>query len=148
MITRRNGLNSVLKSIDAALALSFESVKINFVPIRNVNDDEILDFVDLTKEKNLEVRFIEYMPFDGNRWSMEKMVSFQQLYSSIAKHYGKDMCEQMPPKTINETAKSFRVKGHIGTVGFISSMTNAFCSTCNRVRLTADGHLKVIKILF
>ena len=52
MITRRNGLNSVLKSIDAALALSFESVKINFVPIRNVNDDEILDFVDLTKEKN------------------------------------------------------------------------------------------------
>ncbi|XP_017491659.1 PREDICTED: molybdenum cofactor biosynthesis protein 1-like, partial [Rhagoletis zephyria] len=67
-ITRRRGLTAVLKAIEAALNEGFDSVKINVVPLRGVNDDEAEDFVQLTKSAGLEVRFIEYMPFEGNRW--------------------------------------------------------------------------------
>lgn len=140
-ITRRRGLTAVLKSVEAALNENFDAVKLNIVPLKGVNDDEAEDFVQLTKNVRLEVRFIEYMPFDGNRWSAEKMVSGQELLSRIRSRF--PGLRQLPPPSIHETARTYRVDGHEGTVGFISSMTNAFCGGCNRVRLTADGHLKV-----
>ena len=140
-ITRRKGLTAVLKSIEAAVNEQFDSVKINCVPMKGLNEDEVEDFVQLTKNVNLEIRFIEYMPFDGNRWSMEKMVSFQELTSRIRSRF--PGLKQLPPLSPHETARVYQVDGYQGTVGFIASMTNAFCSGCNRVRLTADGHLKV-----
>lgn len=145
LITRRNGLNKVLEAIDAALDVQFDNVKINCVPMVNVNDDEIEDFIELTRNNNLELRFIEYMPFGGNRWNMNKMIPFYQLLNRIRKKY---QIAPIKSKSINDTAKLYQVNGFIGTVGFINSMTNPFCAGCNRVRLTADGHLKVNLIQF
>ena len=140
-ITRRRGLTAVLKAIEAALNEGFDSVKINVVPLRGVNDDEAEDFVQLTKSAGLEVRFIEYMPFEGNRWEAAKMVSFSELLRRVRSRF--PGLQQLPPASLHETARLYRVDGHAGTVGFIASMSNAFCGGCNRVRLTADGHLKV-----
>ncbi|KAH7641437.1 molybdenum cofactor biosynthesis protein 1-like protein [Dermatophagoides farinae] len=140
LITRRNGLAKVIKSIEAALRDDYDSVKINFVPIQGLNDDEIEDFIQLTKDSNLEIRFIEYMPFDGNRWHPDKMISFKQLINRIQSRFN---VERLPLRTIHDTAVLYQVQGYVGTIGFINSMTNAFCAGCNRVRLTADGHLKV-----
>ncbi|XP_027201090.2 molybdenum cofactor synthesis 1 [Dermatophagoides pteronyssinus] len=140
MITRRNGLAKVIKSIETALSEGYDSVKINFVPIQGLNDDEIEDFIELTKDSNLEIRFIEYMPFDGNHWRSDKMLSFEQLIKRIESKFN---INRLPPKSINDTAILYQVEHYIGTIGFINSMTNPFCNGCNRIRLTADGNLKV-----
>ncbi|KAH9410451.1 Molybdenum cofactor synthesis protein 1 [Tyrophagus putrescentiae] len=130
-ITRRRGLTAVLKAIEAALNEGFDSVKINVVPLRGVNDDEAEDFVQLTRSAGLE----------GNRWEAAKMVSFSELLRRVRSRF--PGLQQLPPASVHETARLYRVDGHAGTVGFIASMSNAFCGGCNRVRLTADGHLKV-----
>jgi len=140
-ITRRKGLPAVLRSIEHALNANFDALKINCVPMRGLNEDEAEDFVQLTKDAPLEVRFIEYMPFGGNRWEWKKMITYGELQARIRSRF--PGFHQLPPRSVHETAKVFQVDGFAGTVGFIASMTNAFCGGCNRVRLTADGHLKV-----
>jgi cyclic pyranopterin phosphate synthase len=99
-----------------------------------------LDFVEMTRDNDLEVRFIEYMPFDGNRWSDTKFLSYSDMLALIRTRYptiGRADVEA------NETAKTYAVPGFAGRVGFISSMSDHFCATCNRLRITADGNLKV-----
>ncbi|BFZ63269.1 hypothetical protein YB2330_004390 [Saitoella coloradoensis] len=140
MMARRKGLEAVLKCIDTALALGVQPLKINSVVIRNVNDAEILDFVAMTKDKPVEVRFIEYMPFDGNRWNKEKMLSYQEMLERIQAEY--PTFEKVKDHE-NDTSKTYRVPGFAGRIGFITSMTNHFCGTCNRLRITSDGNLKV-----
>ena len=76
LITRRRGFERVVESIDEALKMGFQSVKVNVVVMRGVNEAEVPDFVELTRDKKLNVRFIEYMPFDGNRWSEKKLVPY------------------------------------------------------------------------
>lgn len=140
LITRRNGLLAVLRLLHAALAINTIQVKLNVVVMNNVNEDEILTFVDLARQYPLEVRFIEYMPFDGNKWSQNKMFSFQQTYDVI--HAQHPELAQVPPRH-GDTAKVYAVPGFRGNVGFITSMTDDFCGTCTRLRLTSDGNLKV-----
>ena len=139
LITRRNGLSRVLDSIAMAEALGYAPVKINCVVMKGVNEDEVGAFAMMTKDRPLEVRFIEYMPFDDNQWSRGKMFSFMETYDAIERSTGKKLkaCGN------SETAKLFSLDGHVGKVGFITSMTTHFCGTCNRLRLTADGNLKV-----
>ena len=138
-ITRRSGLNLVLDAMDAALRSGYSPLKINCVVMRGINDDEIIDFVELTRDRPIEIRFIEFMPFDGNRWNEDQLVPYQEMMQIIRQHY--------PIKTTgsgpNETAKLYQVPGFTGQVGFITSMTEHFCEGCNRLRITADGHLKV-----
>lgn len=140
IMTRRKGYSNVLKSIDKALEVGIESVKVNCVVMRNQNEDEINDFVQLTKDKNINVRFIEYMPFDDNEWNQNKMVSFFEMKDIIENKFGK-LSRKKDHKT--ETAKNFTLEGHKGSVSFITSMTNDFCGGCNRTRLLADGNYKV-----
>ncbi|KAK3241229.1 GTP 3',8-cyclase, mitochondrial [Cymbomonas tetramitiformis] len=140
LLTRRKGLHRVLHSIDAALEAGIPTVKVNCVVTRGVNEDELLDFVEMTRDKPINVRFIEYMPFDGNAWSSPKMVSYAEMKSTIEDRYG-PMSRLQDPMT--EVAKNFRPEGHAGSVSFITSMTEHFCSGCNRLRLLADGNLKV-----
>ena len=174
LITRRKGFNRVMDSIRLAENMNFKAVKINCVVMRGVNDKEIVDFANLTKDReNLEVRFIEYMPFDDNKWERKKMVSFMEMMdlvetdarkniisttSSSAHDENADnnadnksnkqqqkkkfLLQPIPPKG-GDTAKVFTLPGYKGRIGFITSMTTQFCGTCNRIRLTADGHLKV-----
>ena len=138
-MTRRKGQERVMRSIDRAVELGFKSVKVNVVVMRGQNDDEILDFVELTKTKPINVRFIEYMPFDGNKWSEKKMVSYAEMRARVDEKYALERLDD--PR--EEVAKNFRVRGHVGTVSFVTSMTNHFCSGCNRLRIMADGNLKV-----
>lgn len=138
-ITRRKGFEKVVAGIDLAVQLGFKP-KLNCVVMKNFNDDELCDFVEWTRERNVDVRFIEYMPFSGNRWQTEKLMPFNQMLSTIKTQFP-DIKEL--PNGPNDTSKAFKVDGFQGQIGFITSMTEHFCGSCNRLRLTADGNLKV-----
>ncbi|XP_030756552.1 molybdenum cofactor biosynthesis protein 1 isoform X2 [Sitophilus oryzae] len=139
-ITRRNGWKKAMAGIDLALQLGYNPVKVNCVVMKGLNDEELLDFVELTRDKSLDVRFIEYMPFSGNKWHENKMVSYKDMVDNIKKVY-KDFgpLENGP----NDTSKAWKVQDFKGQIGFITSMSEHFCGSCNRLRLTADGNLKV-----
>ena len=137
-ISRRTGLDEILSGINAALEAGFTPLKLNMVVIGGINDDEIIDFVDFAYDKAINVRFIEYMPFKNNGWQIEKVFTFAEMKERIAKKY-----HLIPMMTEpSATAKDFSLAGGIGMVSFITSMSDSFCSTCNRLRLTADGFIK------
>lgn len=106
-----------------------------------LNDDEILPFVELTRDRELDIRFIEYMPFEGNRWNDKKMVPYSRMLEIIQQQYGDQVYRS--EDAANDTSKAYRIAGHVGRIGFITSMSEHFCGSCNRLRLTADGNLKV-----
>ncbi|XP_046992691.1 molybdenum cofactor biosynthesis protein 1-like [Schistocerca americana] len=139
-ITRRKGWERVMVGIDLALQLEYDPVKINCVVMRGFNEDEVCSFVELTKEKNVDVRFIEYMPFSGNKWNDGKMVSFSEMVQIIRKQWPNF---DPLPNGPNDTSKACHVPGFKGRVGFITSMSEHFCGTCNRLQITADGNLEV-----
>lgn len=139
-ISRRGYFKRIMNNIEMAIAEDFE-VKINVVLIRGVNDDEIIDFVEWTKTRKVSLRFIEFMPFDGNNWDSEKKVSSKEIIDVLSKHYGKTEVLRIEDAK-NDTTRNYRISGFTGSFGVISSVTNPFCSTCNRIRLTADGKLK------
>ncbi|GME83449.1 unnamed protein product [Ambrosiozyma monospora] len=140
MITRRNGLSAVLKSLETALKLGLPKVKLNVVVMSGVNEEEVLSFVQMTEDYPLEVRFIEYMPFGGNKWSGDKMVTYEDMLSNIQVVYPDIARLKHKP---GDTAKVYQIPGFKGKIGFITSMTENFCSTCTRLRITSDGNLKV-----
>lgn len=144
LLTRRQGFNAVMKSIDRVKEMNKLGagikLKINAVVMRGLNDHQILPFVDMTQDEDIEVRFIEYMPFGGNKWSEKKMMSYSDMLDVIREKYP-DIARLKGAK--NDTSKTWQVPGHVGRVGFITSMTHNFCGTCNRLRITSDGNLKV-----
>lgn len=144
LMTRRQGFSAVKKSIDRIFELNAAGAgikfKINCVVMRGLNDREILPFVEMTRDRDVEVRFIEYMPFDGNKWSENKMFSYEEMLDVIrAEHPGLHKVAGHK----NDTSKTYQVPGFKGRLGFITSMTHNFCGTCNRLRITSDGNLKV-----
>ncbi|KAK8476697.1 hypothetical protein V6N11_019807 [Hibiscus sabdariffa] len=139
-MTRRKGQHKVIESINAAIDLGYNPVKVNCVVMRGFNDDEMCDFVDLTREKPINVRFIEFMPFDGNVWNFKKLVPYAEMLDIVTKKFP-TLKRLHDHRT--ETAKNFQIDGHAGTVSFVTSMTEHFCAGCNRLRLLADGNLKV-----
>jgi cyclic pyranopterin phosphate synthase len=106
--------------------------------MRGVNDDEILDFDDWAKDRPINVRFIEYMPFPDNKWSTGGLMPYAEMRALIARNH------ELIPLVGERTAvgKDFRLAGHTGTVSFVTSMTESFCGGCNRLRVTADGNIK------
>ncbi|KAL2435148.1 Molybdenum cofactor biosynthesis protein 1 [Exophiala dermatitidis] len=144
IMTRRNGHDAVMKSINRILEMNKLgagiTLKINCVVMRGLNEREILPFVELGREQDIEVRFIEYMPFDGNKWSEKKMMSFGEMLALIRQKYP-DVQKVQDHK--NDTSKTYKIPGFVGRIGFITSMTHNFCGTCNRLRITGDGNLKV-----
>jgi GTP 3',8-cyclase len=144
IMTRRKGFEAVMKSIEQILEMkklgAGIKLKINCVVMRGMNDKEIIPFVELGMEKDLEVRFIEYMPFDGNKWSKGKMLGYVEMLEIIREKYP-SLRKVKDHK--NDTSKTFEIPGFAGKLGFITSMTHNFCGTCNRLRITSDGNLKV-----
>lgn len=140
IMTRRTGHEAVLRSLEVALASSLQSVKVNVVVIKGLNDSEVLDFVDMTRNKALSIRFIEFMPFTGNKWDQQKMVPSAELLRRVSARY--PMITKVSDE-FNDTARNYFIPGHKGSLGFISSMSDHFCGSCNRLRLTADGQIKV-----
>ena len=137
LVTRRDLFHLVRSNIELLLHHGF-NVKINVVVMKGFNENEINDFIRWTTHIPVQIRFIEFMPFEGNRWTGNKVFSMQDMFSEIATQF-----EFMPVENdIHDTAKHFMVPGHAGSFAVISTMSAPFCSGCNRMRLTADGKLK------
>lgn len=134
----------VMRGVAEAMRVGLAPVKINTVITRGCNDDEVLDFVELARRTGVAVRFIEYMPFDGQKpWSSSLLVSGREILSMIEERYPLVALE----RERGSTARNYRFRdGARGEVGVITSMTEPFCGDCDRVRLTADG--KIVPCLF
>ena len=115
-------------------------VKVNCVVMRGMNDDELGAFVNLTESLPLDVRFIEWMPFDANEWNRERFMPYDEMRARAAEQAGVSLSPLAT--TADDTTKWWRASGHAGRVGFISSMSDHFCAGCTRLRITADGDLK------
>jgi cyclic pyranopterin phosphate synthase len=136
-ITRRDLFDQVKSNIELALGKNLR-VKINVVVMKGVNEDEIHDFIEWTRHSPVHIRFIEFMPFSGNRWSSNKVVTLSEILANISERY-----DYFPLNAdAHDTAKVYAIPGHKGNFGIISTMTQPFCEGCNRMRLTADGRLK------
>lgn len=136
-ITKRDKHALVMRNINLLLQQEMH-VKVNVVVVRGVNDDEIIDFARWTRDLPIQVRFIEFMPFDKNKWNQQKVISLQEIIQRVAAEFPIEPIERAP----NETAKNYRIPGHKGQLAIISTMTSPFCGDCNRIRLTADGKMK------
>lgn len=139
-ITRRDYFSKVYNNIQLLVKEGFE-VKVNCVLIKGFNENEIIDFIELTKTQALQIRFIEFMPFDGNKWNLEKLVSLEEVLKQVYSHYCSQRFIRLNDAP-NDTAKNYQIKGYQGSFAVISSVTNPFCDSCNRIRLTANGQLK------
>lgn len=139
-ITFRNYFNRVYQNILTLIAEGFK-VKINAVLMRGINEDEILSFIKFTKNLPVVFRFIEFMPFNGNQWSREKIISFNEIMRKIKKAYPSNQIIRTKDAP-NDTSKNYAIKDYRGSFAIISTVTNPFCDSCNRIRLTADGKLK------
>ena len=133
-ITRGGDLNKVIAGINAAVNAGLTPIKINVVALRNFNDDEIMDFVQLTLQHKYNIRFIELMPFsDTTKTKDSKYISNEEIKSKLP---------SLIPLENQGVAEVFKYPEALGTIGFISAMSRHFCGNCNKIRLTADGKLK------
>lgn len=139
-ITRRDNFKKVWDNIHLLLDNGFE-VKVNAVLMKDFNDNEIVDFIKLTKDLDIVVRFIEFMPFDGNKWNSNQLVSYQEIKSTVNSFFKEDNVIRLKDAP-NDTSKNFKIASHKGSFAVISSVTNPFCDSCNRIRLTANGRIK------
>lgn len=136
-IARRDGFDTVWSNVQRALQRGLR-VKVNMVVMRGVNDDEILRFVELTREHAVHVRFIEFMPFAGNHWDRERVYTYSEMLGHIGSVHSFEKLVDDP----HSTAKSYRVPGWPGTFAVISTVTEPFCGDCDRLRLTAEGRMR------
>ncbi len=140
-ITGKDCLLQVLDSIDRAYESGFSPIKINVVVMQGINDDEVEDLARLTVDRPFHVRFIEYMPMGGSSNDFpELFMPSEDVARLIEESLGS--LEPVPSKHGDGPARRFRIKGAAGEVGFISAVSNHFCATCNRLRLTATGALR------
>ncbi|RYY57920.1 MAG: GTP 3',8-cyclase MoaA [Chitinophagaceae bacterium] len=136
-LTRRDLFDQTYNNIQLAIRHGF-NVKINTVVMKGVNDDEVLDFIRWTADEAVEIRFIEFMPFEGNRWEGAQVFSKQEILELVQTRY---TLTPLPSKP-HDTSSPFGINGHKGSFAIISTMSNPFCAGCNRMRLTADGKMK------
>ncbi|MEX2274383.1 MAG: GTP 3',8-cyclase MoaA [Actinomycetota bacterium] len=138
-MTRRDALEQVLGGIVAAEAAGLTPIKVNCVVIGGTNDDEVVAFAEWARATGYEVRFIEYMPLDAQRaWERERVVPSRTVLERIASEYPLDPVGHGP-----EPATTYRFSdGAPGRIGVIGSVTQPFCDTCNRLRLTAEGQVR------
>lgn len=140
-ITRRGRLGDVWTGIAAARAAGLNPIKINMVVLRGLNDDEVLDFAQRTLTDEWHVRFIELMPIGDNvAWAGDGTVPVPEIRARIEARFGP--LEPVHGPKGNGPARYYHLSGASGTVGFIGARSEHFCATCNRLRLTADGHLR------
>lgn len=132
-ITRTGSLDEVLKGIEASVNAGFTNTKINVVLMAGINDDEIEDFVNLTMNNPVSIRFIEFMPIGPYKERYdERFISTNAVLEKVP---------ELIPVNRDGVANIFKLEGAMGTVGLISPVTNCFCDECNRLRITADGRL-------
>lgn len=136
-ISRRDGFDRVHANVMLALQRGLR-VKLNMVVMRGVNEDEILRFVEFTRDHDVHVRFIEFMPFAGNHWGRERVYTYAEMLGHIGSVHSFEKLNDDP----HSTAKAYRVPGWPGTFAVISTVTEPFCGDCDRLRLTAEGKMR------
>lgn len=139
-ITRRDAFATVVEGLEEAERRGFNPIRVNVVVIRGFTDGEIIDFAALARRKPYQVRFIEFMPLDGdNTWSRYKFIPGREIINMIDSVYGLEPITNGPDP---EPATRYRFVDKKGEVGIIPTVSEPFCSNCNRIRLTADGNLR------
>jgi GTP 3',8-cyclase len=137
-LTRRDELQRTLAGIDAAIDAGFDPVKINVVIMRGINDDEILDFAEFGRQKGVMVRFIEFMPLDADEiWNNSLVVTQTEIVDILAAEYDIE-----PIKRTSAPATRWRYADGKGEIGVVASVSESFCESCDRVRITADGQFR------
>ncbi len=136
----KNLLPKIIGNIRLLLSEGFQ-VKINAVSLKDFTEELAMDLILWTKKNPIDVRFIEFMPFDGNKWHLDKLLSQHMLMRLISQEYPIDTWSRISSHS-SDTATKYRLPGFRGTIGFISTISNPFCGGCNRLRITADGKLK------
>lgn len=137
LLTRRDGLSTVLHHIEMLLLAGIR-VKVNCVVMKGINDGELFDFIEMGRQHPLHIRFIEFMPFQGNRWEGGSVLPFDTMMERIRSQF--DIVKLHD--NVHDTTKKFKVIGFEGTFAAITTMSQPFCAGCNRLRLTADGKMK------
>ena len=139
-LTRRDALDKVLDGIDAALEAGFDPVKINCVLVRGVNDDEVVDFAAFGRRRGVVMRFIEFMPLDADgAWAADQVVPAGEVVQRINEVYP---LEPLSESRGTAPAERWRYADGQGEIGVIGSVTDSFCGSCDRVRLTAEGQFR------
>ncbi|VAX15023.1 Cyclic pyranopterin phosphate synthase (MoaA) [hydrothermal vent metagenome] len=137
-ITGADQISKVISGIDSAIEAGFGPVKVNVVAMKGVNDDEFLKFAELTRDKNIQVRFIEFMPATPSLWSNERFIAVPEIKAHV---------EKLGPLVSADKekwggpAEIYKLEGAVGQIGFISAVSRHFCESCNRLRLTSTGQL-------
>ncbi|QDT13542.1 GTP 3',8-cyclase MoaA [Planctomycetes bacterium K23_9] len=139
-ISRRSGVDKIVAGIDAAIEAGFESVKINTIAIRGITEPDVIGLVDFARERNVPLRFIEFMPLDTDKaWRSEKVLTGDMLLTMIQDHFGELTARDRPHPS--QPAEDFQLPGG-ARIGIIRSVTAPFCGNCNRLRITADGSVR------
>jgi len=139
-IARRDGFAETWRGIEEADRVGFRPLKINMVVMRGVNDDEVLDFAAMARTRPWQIRYIEFMPLDGdNLWSREQVVPAREILERIHARWPLDLVAEGP---LTDPARVYRFKDGVGDVGVIASVTEPFCFACDRIRVTPDGKLR------
>ncbi|MEZ6066459.1 MAG: GTP 3',8-cyclase MoaA [Planctomycetaceae bacterium] len=140
-ITRRQGFEQVIAGIQAAQRVGFDPIKVNAVAIRGMTEDEVVPFGHFARETGCEVRFIEYMPLDADAaWERDKVLFGSEIIDRLSK--GIMPLRPIEPTSAHAPATEFEFEDGVGRIGLIASVSQPFCLSCNRFRLTADGKLR------
>ena len=138
-ITGIDCLGKVMRGVEKAVELGFDPIKLNMVVMKGVNDDEIMDFVELARNRPFNVRFIEFMPMKENEWDRGKFIPAREIEEMVGRKYP---LVRDPGDGESSPSRNFLIDGFTGKIGFISPVSRHFCDSCNRIRLTSDGHIR------
>ncbi len=140
-VTRRDSYDKVVEGIQAARDAGFSPIKLNAVSVKGMTEDQIIPFAELARDTATEVRFIEFMPLDADsQWQRDKVLFASEILERIEAEFG--TLKPVPSKNPNAPANDFEFADGRGRIGMIASVSQPFCSTCNRFRLTAEGKLR------
>jgi cyclic pyranopterin phosphate synthase len=139
-LCKRDGLEQTLEGIDAGINAGFQSIKLNTVCIKGINDDEVVSLAKFAREKQIEIRFIEYMPIGANPWEKAKVMLAHEILEKI----DTEVSPLVPATNYDPMAPAmeFVYEDGKGKVGIIASVSKPFCQSCNRIRITAEGKLR------
>jgi cyclic pyranopterin phosphate synthase len=140
-ISRRSGLDRVLAGIYAAKRCGFERIRLNAVAIRGITEDEIVPLGEFAREQEFELRFIEFMPLDAEgNWQTDQVLSGEMIRHILEAEFGPLIPAARPDPS--QPATDYQFADGRGTIGFINPVTQPFCESCNRLRVTAEGQLR------
>jgi GTP 3',8-cyclase len=140
-ITRRDDLDRVLEGIETCIELGFGPIKINVVAVKNLIEPDIVPMAQFGRERGIEIRYIEFMPLDSQGlWERGRVLLADDMIAMLEREIGP--LEEIPDRDPRAPATEYRFADGIGRVGFIASVSRPFCLNCNRLRITADGHLR------